>query len=62
PLSLHKLYERVTTKLYSIPSKIANHYRSKILEVPCLTKKADIKPAYRPHEQIMGKKGDTIIK
>ena len=43
-------------------SSYLHHYRSKILEVPCLTKKADIKPAYRPHEQIMGKKGDTIIK
>nr|DAI94348.1 MAG TPA: hypothetical protein [Caudoviricetes sp.] len=38
-MSLHKLYERVTTKLYSISSKIANHYRSKILEARCLTKK-----------------------
>nr|DAE04778.1 MAG TPA: hypothetical protein [Siphoviridae sp. ctorp6] len=30
-MSLHKLYERVTTKLYSISSKIANRYLSKIL-------------------------------
>nr|DAZ72348.1 MAG TPA: hypothetical protein [Caudoviricetes sp.] len=41
-MSLHKLYERVTTKLYSISSKIANHYRSKTLEVPYLTKKATL--------------------